>query len=82
MKELMLMAATMMPEEKVLEDLQEAIVNYQVDKSHDNKQKLVMHLHLGVLHMMTDGSTEKMHKIMQQMKQFDQQQAIFKPTEN
>lgn len=32
MKELLLMAATIMPEEKVLEDVQKAIINYQVEK--------------------------------------------------
>lgn len=82
MKELMLMAATMMPEEKILEDLQEAIVNYQVEKSEENKNKLAMHLHLAVFRTLTDGSPEKMSKIMDDMKKFDRQQQLFKPANN
>lgn len=82
MKELMLMAATIMPEEKVLEDLQDAIVTYQVDKSEDNKHKLQMRLHLAVLRFMTDGSPEKMSKVMDDMKKFDRQQELFNPKGN
>lgn len=82
MKELMLMAATLMPEEKILEDLQEAIINYQVDKTKETKDKLLMHLHLAVFRSMTDGKPEEMNKVLQQMKQFDRQQELFKPADN
>lgn len=82
MKELMLMAATIIPEEKVLEDLQEAIVNYQVDKTEENKDKLHMHLHLAVFRMMTEGKPEKMNEIMDDMKKFDRQRDLFTPKKN
>lgn len=82
MKELLLMAATLMPEDKILDDLQEAIVNYQVDKTEENKDKLKMHLHLAVFRTMTDGKPEEMAKIMQDMKKFDKQQELFKPADN
>ena len=82
MKELMLMAATMMPEEKILEDLQESIVEYQVEKSEESKHKLNMYLHLAIMRFMTDGKPGKLQKIMEEMKKFDREREIFKPNEN
>lgn len=76
MKELLLMAATLVPEKKILEDLQDAIVSYQVDRSEENKNKLNMHLHLAIMRFMTDGNPDKMSKIIDDMKKFDRQKVL------
>jgi hypothetical protein len=82
MKELLLMAATLVPEDKILEDVQDAIVEYQMNKSEDNKNKLNTHMHMAIMRFMTDGDPKRMHEVMQKMKKFDRQQELFTPDKN
>lgn len=58
------------------------LLTTKLKKNEETKNRLVMHLHIAVLRMMTDGSTDRMAKILDEMKHFDRTKELFKKRKN
>ena len=77
MKELMLIMATVMPEEKLIDDLQEAITEYKLTNSNDSRRSLATFCQMFVLRSLTKGDPEKMNEVLKDMKQHDEREKLF-----
>lgn len=72
MKEIFLMFASIMPEDKLLKEMEEALHNYRSTQSEDHKIRLNLWCHLFVSkHIIKDekGGLESVLKEMNKMKQ-------------
>lgn len=77
MKELMLIMATVMPEEKLIDDLQEAITEYKLTNSNDSRKSLAAFCQMFVLRSITKGDPEKLNEVLKDMKQHDEREKLF-----
>lgn len=77
MKELLMLVATMTPEEVIIDQLQEAITEYKLLGDKDSKNKLLMHCQMLIVNHMTKGSPEKMSEILQNMEQQEERNKLF-----
>lgn len=77
MKELLMLMATITPEEILIDQLQEAITEYKLVANKDSKNKVLMNCHMLMVNHMTKGSPEKMHEILQDMDKQEERNKLF-----
>lgn len=77
MKELMLIMATVLPEEKLIDDLQEAITEYKLTNSIDARRSLATFCQMFILRTITQGDSEKLNEMLADMKRHDEREKLF-----
>ena len=77
MKELMLIMATVLPEEKLIDDLQEAITEYKLTNSNDARRSLATFCQMFILRSITEGNPDKLTEMLSDMKRHDERQKLF-----
>jgi hypothetical protein len=76
-EQLFVAAAKLLPEEKLIDDLSEALQNYKILKNEDTKNKLL----INVLLLSTKFMTEK-KDLMETLKDFDQKKKVMEMFDN
>jgi hypothetical protein len=82
MKELMIMAAAAIPEEKLLNDLEEAIREYKLVPSDDNKASVGMFCMMMTLKLRLGDSTEKAMDMINGIDDIDSKMRLFDMNNN
>jgi hypothetical protein len=82
MKELMIMAAAAIPEEKLLNDLEEAIREYKTIPSEDNQSSVAMLCMMMTLKMRLGDSTEKAMDMINGIDDIDNKMKLFNTNSN
>ena len=77
MKELLMLVATITPEEVILEQLEEAIRNHKLVGTDDTKNNVLMHCQMLIVNHMTKGSPEKMSEILKNMDKQEERNKLF-----
>lgn len=77
MKELLVILATAMPEEKLISDLEHALTEHKLFGTDETRKKLAANCQMMILRTITDGSTEKAETLLRDMKQHDQRESLF-----
>lgn len=66
-KEMMILMATAVPSDKIVDELKEAIEEWEINPSEENEQKLVFFAHLLTMSFMTKGDMKKAMKVTSDM---------------
>jgi hypothetical protein len=82
MKELMIMAAAAIPEEKLLEDLSEAIKEYKTIPSESNQASVGMLCMMMTLKLRLGDSTEKAMEMINGIDDIDHKMKLFNTNNN
>ena len=82
MKEMMIMMATMMPQERLIEEVKDAASEALLVPTQDNLDKLVMHCHMMTIRHATQGDMSKATDMMQDMDKFEKRQKLFETDSN
>lgn len=82
MKELMIMAATFMPEEKLMEDLIEAVNEYKLIPSEDNQAKVAMFCMMLPLKFKIGDNANKAMEVINDIDAIDKKMSIFDTNNN
>lgn len=82
MKELLLLAATTIKEDKLLEKLADAINERKLIKTEKTEAELNTALHLAIFHYMIKGDHKKMFEIIQEMESQEKKLSIFETSGN
>lgn len=77
MKELMLIVAHMMPEEEMLNQIEEALTEHKLYSSEETAMALATHCQMFVLKRMINGSDDKLKEILADMKKSEQRESLF-----
>lgn len=64
---MMILMATAVPSDKIIDDLKEAIEEWEINPSELNEQKLVFFAHLLTMSFMTKGDITKAMKVTRDM---------------
>ena len=82
MMELLILGATAMPEEKLLEDLQEAITEYKSIPSEGNQHKMLTICMMLIVKHETGGNIKKAVEMTQRMERQHERNKLFETGEN
>lgn len=77
MKELMIMMATMMPEEKLLNDLKDAIEDYLILPTNEKRDEIAMFSTMVVIKHDTNGDAKNAVDMIKKMEKLEKQSNIF-----
>lgn len=77
MKELLVIMATAMPEEKLIADLEDAVKEHKIFYSDETRKKLAAMCQMMILRTITEGSAEKAETLLNDMKQHDKRERLF-----
>ena len=77
MKELMLIMATIMPEEKLIDDMEEALTEYKLTNSNESRMTLATVCQMFILRSVTKGNPDKLQEMLKDMKQHDDREKLF-----
>lgn len=77
MKELLVIIATAMPEEKIVSQLEDAIDEHKIFYSDETRKKLAAMCQMLILRTVTEGSAEKAESLLKDMKQQEQRESLF-----
>lgn len=83
MHELMFALAAMLPKEKILEDLKDALQDYMLfpdDKEKENN--LQMHMTLLAIHLKSDGEVKNAMNLLRDMEDKDKKLSLFETNGN
>lgn len=78
MKEIMLILATMMPEERLIAELEESLTNYKLIGDKKSRHKLAANCQMFILRVMTNGSGDKMQEVLKEMRSQEERENFFK----
>jgi hypothetical protein len=81
-KEMMILMATAVPTDKIVDDLKEAIEEWEINPSELNEQKLVFYSHLLTMSFMTKGDITKAMKVTSDMDKIEKIAKNFLNNEN
>lgn len=76
--EIMLILATMMPEEKLIAQLEKSLTNYKLIGDKKSKHELTVDCQMFILRMITNGSGDKMQEILKEMRSQEERENFFK----
>lgn len=82
MKELLVMMASITPEEVLLDELQENLDKYTTDGSEESKNSLLLTCQMFILKGVTSDSPQKAMDMIKDMNKFQKERELFKPNEN
>ena len=77
-RELMVLMATITPEEVLLHELQDALTDYKCIGGDELREKLCFHCQLFTLRTITNGDSSKMEELLNRIKQQEQREKLFK----
>jgi hypothetical protein len=81
-KEMMILMATAIPTDKIVDDLKEAIEEFEINPSELNESKLVFFAHLLTMSFMTKGDITKAMKVTSDMDKIEKIAKNFLDNEN
>jgi len=82
MKELMIMVATMMPEEQILNEMKDAIEDFLILPSNEKRDQIGMLSTLFTIRHTTKGETKNAMDMIENMDKLEQQSKIFTVNKN
>lgn len=77
MREIFILMATAVPTSQLIDDLKEALFNYEMQETKENKEKLEMHLQLLSINLQTSGKIEKASEMIENCKKVENISNIF-----
>lgn len=80
MKELLFMAATIMPTEDIIEKLEDALKEYKVAPTDENKRAVEMFSFMLMINLENGGSIKKMTEMLQEVEKVDKAKNLLTPT--
>lgn len=79
MKELLFMAATIMPTEDIIEKLEDALKEYKVAPTDENKRAVEMFSFMLMINLENGGSIKKMTEMLQEVEKVDKAKELLTP---
>lgn len=80
MKELLFMAATIMPTEDIIEKLEDVLKEYKVAPTDENKRAVEMFSFMLMINLENGGSIKKMTEMLQEVEKVDKAKNLLTPT--
>lgn len=80
MKQLLFMAATIMPTEDIIEKLEDALKEYKVAPTDENKRAVEMFSFMLMINLENGGSIKKMTEMLQEVEKVDKAKELLTPT--
>jgi hypothetical protein len=80
MKQLLFMAATIMPTEDIIEKLEDALKEYKVAPTDENKRAVEMFSFMLMINLENGGSIKKMTEMLQEVEKVDKAKNLLTPT--
>lgn len=77
MKELLVILATAMPEEKLVADLEEALSEHKIFYTDETRNNLAGLCQMMILRTITKGSNEKAQELLNDMRRTDERENLF-----
>lgn len=83
MKELLFVMATTIPRKKIIEELKEALQEFDLVPTEDNQKRLEMHMHMFSINLMCgEGNIEKAIEMAKDMDTFEKRTKLFETEQN
>lgn len=79
MKQLLFMAATIMPTEDIIEKLEDALKEYKVAPTDENKRAVEMFSFMLMINLENGGSIKKMTEMLQEVEKVDKAKNLLTP---
>lgn len=79
MKQLLFMAATIMPTEDIIEKLEDALKEYKVVPTDENKRAVEMFSFMLMINLENGGSIKKMTEMLQEVEKVDKAKNLLTP---
>lgn len=79
MKELLFMAATIMPTEDIIEKLEDALKEYKVAPTDENKRAVETFSFMLMINLENGGSIKKMTEMLQEVEKVDKAKELLTP---
>lgn len=79
MKELLFMAATIMPTEDIIEKLEDALKEYKVAPTDENKRAVETFSFMLMINLENGGSIKKMTEMLQEVEKVDKAKNLLTP---
>lgn len=79
MKQLLFMAATIMPTEDIIEKLEDALKEYKVAPTDENKRAVEMFSFMLMINLENGGSIKKMTEMLQEVEKVDKAKELLTP---
>lgn len=79
MKQLLFMAATIMPTEDIIEKLEDALKEYKVAPTNENKRAVEMFSFMLMINLENGGSIKKMTEMLQEVEKVDKAKELLTP---
>lgn len=79
MKQLLFMAATVMPTEDIIEKLEDALKEYKVAPTNENKRAVEMFSFMLMINLENGGSIKKMTEMLQEVEKVDKAKNLLTP---
>jgi len=79
MKQLLFMAATIMPTEDIIEKLEDALKEYKVAPTNENKRAVEMFSFMLMINLENGGSIKKMTEMLQEVEKVDKAKNLLTP---
>jgi len=79
MKQLLFMAATIMPTEDIIEKLEDALKEYKVAPTDENKRAVEMFSFMLMINLENGGSIKKMTEMLQEVEKVDKAKDLLTP---
>ena len=80
MKQLLFMAATIMPTEDIIEKLEDALKEYKLIPNEENKKQVEMFSFMLMINLENGGSLKKMSEMLQEVEKVDKAKDLLTPT--
>lgn len=82
MKELMVLLASAVPQEKLIEDLQEAASEAKLFPTKENVDHLLMQCQMFIINHATDGKLKNASEMIKEMDKFEKRNKLFQTDSN
>lgn len=79
MKELLFMAATVMPTEDIIEKLEDALKEYKVAPTQENKRAVKVFSSMLMINLENGGSIKKMTEMLKEVEKVDKAKELLTP---
>lgn len=79
MKQLLFMVATIMPTEDIIEKLEDALKEYKVVPTDENKKAVEMFSFMLMINLENGGSLKKMSEMLQEVEKVDKANRLLTP---
>lgn len=82
MRDLAILMATALPKEKLVENLNEAISEWQINKTDENFKHVAFYSQLVLINVVTDGDMKNAQRVMKDMENIEQVSKVFVNNDN